>query len=373
MSQSPSTQANGTSVPNKASEVGWLFVPQYYTFMNKDPSRLHCFYTKKSTMVHGAENEDVTPSVGQQAIHERVNALGFEDTKVYVSNVDSQSSADGGIVIQVLGEMSNKGGKWRKFAQTFFLAQQPNGFYVLNDIFRYLKDDDDEKDEEYEDEAQADEAPPVSVADTPAVREATEAAQQAAPAKDEAEPKAAPPAPTEPAAPAPAEPAPKEAPAAPPKTWANLAARGANRWGNTASEARGSSEAGAQTTTAPAAAPEAKQASAPTKPAAPHARGGQGHVFIKNAAGVSHDELRQSLESQFGALKECQLNATKGFAFAEFADADKARRAIQTSSSQNGVRVGQATVLIEKRRPGHASGGGGHRGGRGGHRGASRS
>ena len=176
MSQSPSTQANGTPVPNKASEVGWLFVPQYYTFMNKDPSRLHCFYTKKSTMVHGTENEDVTPSVGQQAIHERVNAIGFEDTKVYVSNVDSQSSADGGIVIQVLGEMSNKGGKWRKFAQTFFLAQQPNGFYVLNDIFRYLKDDDDEKDEAREDEPQADEAAPVSVADTPAAREATEAA-----------------------------------------------------------------------------------------------------------------------------------------------------------------------------------------------------
>ena len=254
MSQSTSTQANGTPVPNKASEVGWLFVPQYYTFMNKDPSRLHCFYTKKSTMVHGTENEDITPSVGQQAIHERVNTIGFEDTKVYVSNVDSQSSADGGIVIQVLGEMSNKGGKWRKFAQTFFLAQQPNGFYVLNDIFRYLKDDDDEKDEAREDEPQADEAAPVSVADTPAAREATEASQHAAPAKDEAKP----------AAPAPAEPAahaePKEAPAAPPKTWANLAARGANRWGHTASEARGSSEAGAQATSTAAAAPGAKAA-----------------------------------------------------------------------------------------------------------------
>ena len=366
MSQSTSTQANGTPVPNKASEVGWLFVPQYYTFMNKDPSRLHCFYTKKSTMVHGTENEDITPSVGQQAIHERVNTIGFEDTKVYVSNVDSQSSADGGIVIQVLGEMSNKGGKWRKFAQTFFLAQQPNGFYVLNDIFRYLKDDDDEKDEAREDEPQADEAAPVSVADTPAAREATEASQHAAPAKDEAKP----------AAPAPAEPAahaePKEAPAAPPKTWANLAARGANRWGHTASEARGSSGAGAQATSTAAAAPEAKPASAPAKPAAPPARGQQGHVFIKNAAGVAQDELRQSLEAQFGALKECQLNAAKGFAFAEFVDADKARLAIQTSSSQNGVRVGAATVLIEKRRPGHAAGGG-HRGGRGGHRGASRS
>lgn len=65
-----------------------------------------------------------------------------------MSNVDSQASAMNGIVIQVLGEMSNNGNPNRKFAQTFFLAEQPNGYYVLNDIFRYLKDDDDVDEEE---------------------------------------------------------------------------------------------------------------------------------------------------------------------------------------------------------------------------------
>lgn len=58
--------SQSTAAPNKAAEVGWLFVPQYYTLMNSDPSRLHCFYTKKSTMVHASENEDATPNVGQQ-------------------------------------------------------------------------------------------------------------------------------------------------------------------------------------------------------------------------------------------------------------------------------------------------------------------
>lgn len=68
-----------------------------------------------------------------------------------MSNVDSQASADNGIVIQVLGEMSNNGLPNRKFSQTFFLAEQPNGYYVLNDIFRYLKDDEDtEEGEEYD-------------------------------------------------------------------------------------------------------------------------------------------------------------------------------------------------------------------------------
>jgi hypothetical protein len=44
-------------------------------------------------------------------------------------------------VVQVIGEMSNKGEPWRKFVQTFFLAEQPGGYYVLNDIFRFLKED----------------------------------------------------------------------------------------------------------------------------------------------------------------------------------------------------------------------------------------
>lgn len=68
-----------------------------------------------------------------------------------MSNVDSQASLNGGIVVQVLGEMSNKGGASHKFAQTFFLAEQPNGYYVLNDIFRFLKEDIDNEYEEAED------------------------------------------------------------------------------------------------------------------------------------------------------------------------------------------------------------------------------
>lgn len=74
-------------------------------------------------------------------------SLGFEDCKVYISNVDSQSSAEGGIIVQVIGEMSNSGRPWRKFAQTFFLAEQPNGFFVLNDIFRNIKEEGDDEDE----------------------------------------------------------------------------------------------------------------------------------------------------------------------------------------------------------------------------------
>lgn len=60
-----------------------------------------------------------------------------------VSNVDSQASYDN-IVIQVIGEISNKSGEPKKFVQTFVLAQQPAGYYLLNDIMRYIDEGEEE-------------------------------------------------------------------------------------------------------------------------------------------------------------------------------------------------------------------------------------
>ena len=46
--------------------------------------------------------------------------------------------------------MSNRGEPWRKFVQTFFLAEQPNGYFVLNDIFRFLKEETESDESEPE-------------------------------------------------------------------------------------------------------------------------------------------------------------------------------------------------------------------------------
>ncbi|KAL8280900.1 hypothetical protein RQP46_006579 [Phenoliferia psychrophenolica] len=138
--------STGEGGSSDSARIGWAFLSQYYSFVNREPSRLHMFYTKRSTLIHSTEGENSTTCYGQQEIHAKIMSLGFEDCKVYISNVDSQSSAEGGIIVQVIGEMSNSGRPWRKFAQTFFLAEQPNGFFVLNDIFRNIKEegDDDE-------------------------------------------------------------------------------------------------------------------------------------------------------------------------------------------------------------------------------------
>ena len=70
--------------------------------------------------------------------------MDIQDCKVRVSNVDSQESFKN-IVVQVIGEMSNKAAPHRKFVQTFVLAEQPNGYFVLNDIFRYINEEEDDE------------------------------------------------------------------------------------------------------------------------------------------------------------------------------------------------------------------------------------
>lgn len=102
-----------------------------------------------------------------QAIAENIKALGIQDVKVRVTNVDSQESGRD-IVVQVIGEMSNKNMPHRKFVQTFVLAEQPNGYYVLNDIFRYILDDDDDQIDvdEPESEAPVEEPEPETLTNT---------------------------------------------------------------------------------------------------------------------------------------------------------------------------------------------------------------
>ncbi|KAI2626697.1 hypothetical protein GGR54DRAFT_481085 [Hypoxylon sp. NC1633] len=134
-------------------EVAWFFVEQYYTTLSKNPEKLHLFYSKRSQFVYGLEAEVANVSVGRQNIQERIKQLDFQDCKVRVSNVDSQASYES-IVIQVIGETSNKAGNPKKFVQTFVLAQQPSGYFVLNDIFRYIDEEGDEESAEITPEEQ---------------------------------------------------------------------------------------------------------------------------------------------------------------------------------------------------------------------------
>uniref|UniRef100_A0A673VQC3 GTPase activating protein (SH3 domain) binding protein 1 n=1 Tax=Salmo trutta TaxID=8032 RepID=A0A673VQC3_SALTR len=126
-----------------AQLVGREFVRQYYTLLNQAPDYLHRFYGKNSSYVHGGLDNNGKPveSVyGQSEIHKKVLALNFRDCHTKIRHVDAHATLNEGVVVQVMGELSNDMQPMRKFMQTFVLAPEgtvTNKFYVHNDVFRY--------------------------------------------------------------------------------------------------------------------------------------------------------------------------------------------------------------------------------------------
>ncbi|KAJ7316371.1 hypothetical protein JRQ81_002533 [Phrynocephalus forsythii] len=144
--------------------VGREFVRQYYTLLNQAPDYLHRFYGKNSSYVHGGLDSNGKPADavhGQSDIHKKVLSLNFKDCRTKIRHVDAHATLNDGVVVQVMGELSNNTQPMRRFMQTFVLAPEgsvANKFYVHNDIFRYqdevFGDLDAEPPEESEEETE---------------------------------------------------------------------------------------------------------------------------------------------------------------------------------------------------------------------------
>ncbi|XP_013887330.1 ras GTPase-activating protein-binding protein 1, partial [Austrofundulus limnaeus] len=187
-----------------AQLVGREFVRQYYTLLNQAPDYLHRFYGKNSSYVHGgldSNGKPVEAVYGQSEIHKRVMALSFRDCHTKIRHVDAHATLNEGVVVQVMGELSNNMQPMRKFMQTFVLAPEgtvANKFYVHNDVFRYqdevFGDSDSEPPEESEDEVEELDrvrSPDVAPEDSAPFYDPTVCSEPAAPGDEEEEEAAA--------------------------------------------------------------------------------------------------------------------------------------------------------------------------------------
>lgn len=122
-----------------AAQVGSYFVGQYYHFLQKNPDVSHQFYTDASTMIRydGTSNESAS---GMAEIHNLIINLNF--TKIEIKTANSLKSLNGGVLVMVTGLVQAKDFICRrKFVETFFLAPQEKGYFVLNDIFLLLEEE----------------------------------------------------------------------------------------------------------------------------------------------------------------------------------------------------------------------------------------
>ncbi|CAO2821980.1 unnamed protein product [Amaranthus hypochondriacus] len=122
-----------------AAHVGSYFVTQYYSMLQQTPEFVHQLYSDASTMlrIHGHSRETASAML---QIHALVMSMRF--TSIEIKTSYSLASWNGGVIVMVTGSVQIRDFSGRKkFAQTFFLAPQEKGFFVLNDIFHIIDED----------------------------------------------------------------------------------------------------------------------------------------------------------------------------------------------------------------------------------------
>lgn len=88
-----------------------------------------------------------------KGIDEKIQSMNYCEYIAHIKTVDAQESLGGGVIVLVTGYLIGKDNVKRDFIQTFFLATQDKGYYVLNDIFRYVEDADLQEDQDLTHEA----------------------------------------------------------------------------------------------------------------------------------------------------------------------------------------------------------------------------
>ncbi|KAH6814407.1 hypothetical protein C2S51_023425 [Perilla frutescens var. frutescens] len=132
------TAAAEAPQPVTAQVVGNAFVTQYYNILHQSPELVHKFYQDISKLGRPEEDGSMSITTTMQAINEKIVALNYGDFRAEIKSVDSQESFNGGVHVLVTGYLTGKDNKVTHFAQSFFLAPQDRGYFVLNDMFRYV-------------------------------------------------------------------------------------------------------------------------------------------------------------------------------------------------------------------------------------------
>ncbi|XP_057808873.1 nuclear transport factor 2-like [Salvia miltiorrhiza] len=125
--------------PVSAQVVGRAFVSQYYHVLHVSPELLHMFYKDISKVGRPEEDGSISITTTTKAINEKLLGLKYGDLSVVIKSIDSQESFNGGVIVLVSGYMTGKDKRSRNFAHSFFLAPQHKGYFVLNDMFRYVE------------------------------------------------------------------------------------------------------------------------------------------------------------------------------------------------------------------------------------------
>lgn len=134
--------AEGT--PPSAQVVGVVFATQYYQILTHSPQLLVRFYKEGSKLSRLDSRGEMSSVTGMDAIKEKLLSVDYSEYSAEIKTVDAQESLDGGVTVLVTGYLTGNDDVKKKFTQSFLLATQDKGYYVLNDIFRFRDEANDQ-------------------------------------------------------------------------------------------------------------------------------------------------------------------------------------------------------------------------------------
>ncbi|KAI7984991.1 Nuclear transport factor 2 [Camellia lanceoleosa] len=115
--------ASPAAALSSAHVVGNAFVAQYYQILHESPELVYKFYRDSSVLSQPDSNGVMTSVTTMKAINDKILSLNYGNYKAEIKTVDAQESYKNGLIVL-----------------TFFLAPQKKGYFVLNDVFRYVEE-----------------------------------------------------------------------------------------------------------------------------------------------------------------------------------------------------------------------------------------
>ncbi|KAJ7953920.1 Ras GTPase-activating protein-binding protein 2-like [Quillaja saponaria] len=124
--------------PVSPQVVGNAFVQQYYSLLNESPELVFRFYNESSVLSRPEPDGDMKSVTTLQGINDKIVSLNYKNFHVEILSADAQLSYKDGVMVVVTGSLTGEDNAKRMFTQAFFLAPQDKGYFVLNDVFRYI-------------------------------------------------------------------------------------------------------------------------------------------------------------------------------------------------------------------------------------------
>ncbi|XP_017238339.2 nuclear transport factor 2 isoform X3 [Daucus carota subsp. sativus] len=123
-----------------AQYVGKAFVDQYFYVLSISPESLYKFYHDSSLLSRPNMHGSMISVTTLKDIDEKIQSVDCKNSKPEIDTVDAQDSYQAGVIVVVTGSAIGADNVKRRFVQTFFLAPQEKGYFVQNDILRYVEE-----------------------------------------------------------------------------------------------------------------------------------------------------------------------------------------------------------------------------------------